>query len=57
MSEEEIEISDSTADLLNEIAKAESDPFLLAARAEIDPEEFRQFMVECGEDSMRRSNS
>jgi RNA polymerase sigma factor (sigma-70 family) len=51
MSENEIEISDSTADLLNTIAEAESNPFVLAARAEIDPEEFRQFMVECGEDS------
>jgi RNA polymerase sigma factor (sigma-70 family) len=51
MSGDEIEISDSTADLLNAIANAESDPFVLAARAEIDPEEFRRFMVECGEDS------
>jgi len=44
----EIEIDESTSALLGAIAKANDDPLLLAALAEIDPHEFRQFMNECG---------
>ena len=49
MTEKYIEIDDSTSFLLDAIASAEDDAVLLATLAEIDPDEFRQFMTESGE--------
>src|SRR5215216_5595374 len=46
-----IRIDETTSLLLRAIANADDDPLLLATLAEIDADEFRQFMAECGEDS------
>ena len=51
MKEYEIKIDDSTASLLEAIAKADDDPLVIATLAEVNVDEFRQFMTECGEDS------
>jgi gas vesicle protein len=47
-----IRIDETTSLLLRAIANVEEDdPLVLATLAEIDADEFRQFMAECGEDS------
>lgn len=51
MEEYEIEVDDSTASLLDAIANAEDDPFVIATVAGVSVNELRQFMTECGEDS------
>jgi gas vesicle protein len=51
MKEYEIEVDDSTASLLDAIANAEDDPFVIASLADVSVDEVRQFMADCGEDS------
>lgn len=45
----EIEIDESTFSMLSAIVNADEDPQSLASLANIDPEEFRKFLSECGE--------
>ena len=45
----EIEIDDSTFQMLSAIANAKDDPQSLVELADIDPNEFREFLSKCGE--------
>lgn len=57
MSEEyDIEIDDSTYSLLDAIVRSNDDPLRLAAVAEIDPDDFRQFLKECDEVESREAS-
>jgi len=49
MGDYEIEIDESTSRILDALINAGDDALSLAKIAEIDPEEFREFLSECGE--------
>jgi hypothetical protein len=49
MEEDEFQIDDLTAKVLDALANAGEDAFALAKIAEIDPEKFRMFLAEYGE--------
>ena len=47
--EHDIEIDESTYSLLDTIVNSNDDPVSLAALAEVDPDDFREFLIECNE--------
>jgi len=49
MNDFEIKIDEATSSTLNALASANDDPLLLAAIAQIEPHEFRRFLIESGE--------